>query len=267
MSVKIAFDDVTQVYANAHKDGGTRALEHFSLEIAERNFVCLLGPSGCGKSTVLNLAAGFERPNEGRVLIDGKTVTGPGRDRGMVFQEPLLLPWQSVIENVMLGPRLAGWPKVEALAQARHYLRLTGLERFEKHATYELSGGMRQRVALARAWIGEPPVLLMDEPFGALDAQTRLVMQELLLEIWEQTRTTVLFVTHDVDEALFLGDRVVVMSASPGRVLLDLPVDLPRPRTEEILTSPGFSAAKRHCLRLIGEESRRAFGHLEGDGI
>ncbi len=267
MTAKIALDAVTQIFPAKGKAAATRALEDFSLEIAEGSFVCLLGPSGCGKSTVLNLVAGFEKPSAGRVLIDGQSVQKPGPDRGVVFQEALLLPWRNVIENVMLGPHLAGWPKERALAQARRYLRLTGLERFERHAAYDLSGGMRQRVALARAWISEPPVLLMDEPFGALDAQTRLTMQELLIDIWEQTRTTVLFVTHDVDEALFLGDRVVVMSAAPGRVELDLAVGLPRPRSEEILTSPDFAEAKRHCLRLIRQEGRKSFGFQAGDGI
>jgi NitT/TauT family transport system ATP-binding protein len=264
---KLRLLDVTQVFQGNGPAGTVRALSHFSLGIEAESFVCLLGPSGCGKSTVLNLLAGFETPTEGSVLIDGKPVVGPGRDRGIVFQEPLLLPWRTVLENVRLGADLAGRPRKESSEKACHFLRLTGLEKFERHAPYQLSGGMRQRVALARALIGEPPVLLMDEPFGALDAQTRLSMQELLLEIWEQTRTTVLFVTHDIDEALFLGDRVVVLSASPGRVLLDLPVVFPRPRTEEVLTTPEFADAKRRCLRLIGQESRRALGLLEGDGI
>jgi NitT/TauT family transport system ATP-binding protein len=217
-----------------------------------------LGPSGCGKSTVLNLIAGFEKPSAGRVLVDGKSVTGPGADRGVVFQEPLLLPWRNVLDNVTLGSQLAGRLDAQALAKARHYLHLTGLDGFEQHATYELSGGMRQRVALARAWMVEPLVLLMDEPFGALDAQTRLSMQELLIDIWNEARTTVLFVTHDVEEALFLADRVLVMSARPGRIIEDLAVPFARPRDyESLIREPRFASLKQTILHTVRQEARR----------
>jgi NitT/TauT family transport system ATP-binding protein len=257
MSIKIAVDGVSHVFESRRKGGRTIALERVSLAIEEGSFVCLLGPSGCGKSTVLNLVAGFERPSEGKILVDGNPVTGPGPDRGVVFQEPLLLPWRNVLGNVTLGPQLAGRLNKQTLAQARHFLHLTGLDGFEDHATYELSGGMRQRVALARAWMGDPPVLLMDEPFGALDAQTRLSMQELLVSIWNEARTTVLFVTHDVEEALFLADRIVVMSARPGRIIEDLAIPFARPRDyEALIREPLFASLKQSILHRVREQGR-----------
>ncbi|MDR1049843.1 MAG: ABC transporter ATP-binding protein [Deltaproteobacteria bacterium] len=228
---------------------GTEAVQDFSASLAPGSLVCLLGPSGCGKSTILNILAGFERPTKGRVLVGGREVAGPGPDRGVVFQEPNLLPWRRVVENITLGPDLAGKSKAGTLAAARRYLELTGLEGFENHAPYELSGGMRQRVALARAWISEPPILVMDEPFGALDAQTRITMQELLVSIWEKTGSTILFVTHDVDEALFLADRILIISPRPGRLALDVPSPLPRPRTyESLVVDPVHARLKREIL-------------------
>jgi NitT/TauT family transport system ATP-binding protein len=258
MRPKISLENVAHSFESSRKGARTTALERFSLDIEEGRFVCLLGPSGCGKSTVLNLIAGFETPSEGHILVDGKPVTGPGADRGVVFQEPLLLPWRNVLGNVTFGSQLAGRLNGRALAQARRYLHLTGLDGFENHATYELSGGMRQRVALARAWMVEPPVLLMDEPFGALDAQTRLSMQELLIDIWSEARTTVLFVTHDVEEALFLADRVIVMSARPGRIIQDLTVPFDRPRAyEALIREPEFAALKQTILHTVRQEAQR----------
>jgi NitT/TauT family transport system ATP-binding protein len=227
--------------------------------VGDGEFVCLLGPSGCGKSTVLNLVAGFEDPDSGSLQQDGRPIIGPSPERGMVFQQPTLFPWLTVLENVTFGPRMAGKPASEYRPQAERYLRLVGLQGFEHHAIWQLSGGMRQRVALARAWLSNPEVLLMDEPFGALDAQTRLMMQELLISLWQQTGTTILFVTHDVDEALLLADRVLVMSARPGIVREELRVPFARPRSiENLVTDTEYASLKRRILHTVREEAERA---------
>ena len=233
------------------------AVEATTLDIQPGEFVCLLGPSGCGKSSLLNAVAGHIQPSAGEVRVDGQLVRGPAADRGMVFQQHSLLPWMTVWQNVALGPRLAGEAEPESIATT--FLDIVGLSKFANRYPAELSGGMQQRVGIARALANYPRVLLMDEPFGALDAQTRLVMQENLLQIWKQFKTTVLFVTHDVDEAIFLGDRVLVMSAAPGRVIADIPVSLTRPRLPETGTEPEFVSIKRQCLALIRQESQRAF--------
>ena len=243
------------------------AVADFDLATAPGEFVCLLGPSGCGKSTVLNAVAGFVRPTKGRILVDGVEVVAPGADRGMVFQQYSLFPWKTVLENVAFGPRMTGNSRTAAYRKAREYIDLMGLTKFADAFPATLSGGMQQRVGIARALVNRPSVLLMDEPFGSLDAQTRISMQEVLLRIWSEAESTVLFVTHDVDEALFLADRVVVLSASPARVLLDLRVNLPRPRPEHVYALPAFAEAKRECLHLIRQESRRAFENTNGDGI
>lgn len=247
-------------------DGHT-AVEGFDLMTAAGEFVCLLGPSGCGKSTVLNAVAGFVRPAKGRILVDGAVVTAPSPDRGMVFQQYSLFPWKTVLENVAFGPRMTGSSRAAAHRKARDYIELIGLTRFAGAFPATLSGGMQQRVGIARALVNRPSVLLMDEPFGALDAQTRISMQEVLLSVWSEAASTVLFVTHDVDEALFLADRVLVLSAAPARILLDFRVNLPRPRPEDVYTLPAFAEAKRECLHLIRQESRRAFENTNGDGI
>ena len=235
------------------------ALSRVSLSIARGEFICLLGPSGCGKTTILNLIAGFDSPSGGSVLVDGVPVQGPSPQRGVVFQKPMLFPWLSVLDNVTFGPRMAGVAPEVYLPQAEGYLRRMGLKGFERHAPWQLSGGMQQRVALARAWIQNPGILLMDEPFGALDAQTRMMMQELLSGIWAATRTTILFVTHDVDEALFIADRILVMSARPGRIIEDLAVPTPRPRDiESMATDPQVGALRRHILHCVREEARQA---------
>ena len=233
------------------------AVAETSLDIAPGEFVCLLGPSGCGKSTLLNCVAGYVAPSRGTVTVDGSAVTKPGPDRGMVFQQYSLFPWKTVLDNVAFGPRVAG--KTDGEAIARTFLDMVGLSHFAKRYPGELSGGMQQRVGIARALANYPSVLLMDEPFGALDAQTRVMMQENLLRIWGEFSITVMFVTHDIDEALFLADRVLVMSASPGQIIADLAVPLARPRQPEIAIEDEFIRLKRQCLDKIRAESLRAF--------
>lgn len=240
------------------------AVDHISLDIHPGQFVCLIGPSGCGKSTVLNTIAGFVQPTDGTVEVDGQIVQKPGGDRGMVFQNPSLFPWKTVLGNVAHGPRMAGKSKVQAHRLAKEFLEMVGLANFANSYPATLSGGMQQRVAIARALVNYPHVLLMDEPFGALDAQMRILMQENLLKLWEAFKATVVFVTHDIDEAVFLGDRVVIMGANPGRVLADLPVVLPRPRTPELMLEPVFVELKRRCFDLIRRESLLVFERQSG---
>lgn len=235
------------------------AVRNADLRIDPGEFVCLLGPSGCGKSTLLNCVAGFVPTTHGRVTLDGEPIKGPGPERGMVFQQHSLFPWKSVKENVAFGPRMSGAGRTDAERTARTFLNLVGLSAYERSFPSTLSGGMQQRVGIARALANYPSVLLMDEPFGALDAQTRVMMQENLLDIWSEFGTTVLFVTHDIDEAIFLSDRIVVMSASPGRLIADIKVALPRPRGQELLTTPAFTDIKRRCMDLIRIETTRAF--------
>ena len=227
------------------------ALDCIDVTIREGEFVAILGPSGCGKSTLLNLIAGFEAPSAGDLRVFGQTVQAPGPQRAVVFQEPALFPWLSVWENVVFGPKLAGRPASEYADAANEFIASVGLSGFEKHLPDQLSGGMKQRVGIARALLMRPQVLLMDEPFGALDAQTRLQMQELLLKLWDRYRKTVLFITHDIDEAILLADTVYVMSARPGRMQARLPVNLPRPRTLDLLTGQGFNTLKREIFGLI----------------
>jgi len=234
------------------------AVEQTSLEVKPGEFVCLLGPSGCGKSTLLNSVAGYVQPSEGTVTVDGVKIEKPGPDRGMVFQQYSLFPWMTVRQNIGFGPRVSGQGST-ADATADTFLGLIGLSKFANRYPGELSGGMQQRVGIARALANYPSVLLMDEPFGALDAQTRIVMQESLLQIWSEFGITVMFVTHDVDEALFLADRVLIMSASPGRIIADLTVTIPRPRKLDIATDAEFIQLKRLCLEKIRAESIKAF--------
>ena len=234
-------------------DGAGRfeALHDVSLNIAPGEFVCLLGPSGCGKSTLLGALAGHLVPARGTVRVDGDVVDGPHPDRGLVFQQHTLFPWQRVIDNVAFGLKMKGIARAQRQAQAHELLASVGLAGFESRYPSQLSGGMQQRVEIARVLINRPRVLLMDEPFGALDALTRARMQQLLLEVWSRIRTTVVFVTHDIDEALFLADRILVMSARPGRIIEDRTLDFARPRDAELVTSPEFTALKRHCLQLL----------------
>ncbi|MGF1622195.1 MAG: ABC transporter ATP-binding protein [Rhodomicrobiaceae bacterium] len=233
------------------------AVAETSIDVAPGEFVCLLGPSGCGKSTLLNSVAGYVTPTCGRVLVDGKPVSEPGPDRGMVFQQYSLFPWKTVRENVAFGPNILGLDEPESTANTM--IAMVGLTKFANRYPAELSGGMQQRVGIARALATYPNVLLMDEPFGALDSQTRHMMQESLLEIWSDFGITVLFVTHDIDEAVFLGDRVLVMSASPGQIIADIPVDLPRPRSFEVMSDDAFLRLRRQCQEQIREESLKAF--------
>ncbi|PVB62572.1 ABC transporter ATP-binding protein [Labrenzia sp. 011] len=235
------------------------AVTRTSLDIKPGEFVCILGPSGCGKSTLLNSIAGYVSPTHGNVSVDDRKVVGPGPDRGMVFQQYSLFPWKTIRDNIAFGPKVAGRSTVECGSIANTFLEMVGLTKFANKYPAELSGGMQQRVGIARALANYPSVLLMDEPFGALDAQTRLVMQENLLNIWADFGITVVFVTHDVDEAIFLADRVLIMSASPGSVIADLEVPLPRPRDPAMAISEDFLELKKLCLERIRAESTRAF--------
>ncbi|MDC0116220.1 ABC transporter ATP-binding protein [Octadecabacter sp.] len=253
----IRIKDVSITFGSG--DSAHRAVETTSIDIKAGEFVCILGPSGCGKSTLMNAVAGYVTPTTGEVTVDDIKVDKPGPDRGMVFQQYSLLPWKTVYQNVAFGPKMAGHSRTEAGSIANTFLGLVGLKKFGNRYPAELSGGMQQRVGIARALANYPSVLLMDEPFGALDAQTRLMMQESLLEIWRKFGTTVVFVTHDVDEAVFLSDRVLIMSAAPGHIIEDLKVDLPRPRSTDMVSMPEYMAARRFCLDTIKQESRKAF--------
>ena len=226
-------------------------LKDIDLDIDESEFVCLIGPSGCGKTTLLRIIAGLEEATKGTVYLDGMPIGGPGPERGMVFQEYSLFPWRTVIDNIAFSLELKGVPLAERLAQGRQYLKMVGLERFDSRYPHELSGGMKQRVAIARALVNHPRALLMDEPFGALDAQTRNTMQSELLRIWQEERQAVIFVTHSVDEAIYLADRIVIMSARPGRIKEIINIDLERPRSR---TSPEVNAIRDRILSDLRSE-------------
>ncbi len=237
------------------------ALEGINFAVEQGEIYALLGPSGCGKSTILEIVAGFERPTRGTVLFDGARITGPEPERAMVFQQPNLFPWLTVIDNVMFGPRVQGQSDMRAAAKrAGHLLEICGLGGFEKRYPYQLSGGMRQRVAIVRVLMNNPRVLLMDEPFGALDALTRLTMQELLLAIWGELKPTIIFVTHDVDEALFLADRVGVMSRRPGRMKREVRVEIGRPRDVDVMITPKFTALKSMLIHELRNEAQATDG-------
>jgi NitT/TauT family transport system ATP-binding protein len=252
---KLLIENVSRVFPGVGGGAPVRALEPTNLSVAENDFITILGPSGCGKSTLLRIVAGLDRPTEGRVLLDGSAVSGPGADRGMVFQSYTLFPWLTVAENIAYGLREKGMPVPARRAVVLEYVAKIGLEGFENHYPKQLSGGMQQRTAIARSLANDPAILLLDEPFGALDNQTRSLMQELLLGIWERERKTVLFVTHDIEEAIFLASRVVVMSARPGRIKADLAVDLPHPRHYTMKTSPEFSSLKARLTEEIRVEA------------
>jgi len=239
---------------------GTEAVSRVSLDVAPGDFVTVIGPSGCGKSTLLNIVAGFLRPTEGEALLDGAAINGPGADRGVVFQQYSLFPWMTVRKNVEFGLKMQGINANAREPAARSLLGMAGLLAFENHYPDQLSGGMKQRVGIVRALATSPQVLLMDEPFGALDSQTRAVMQEILTNMWQQLRLSVLFITHDIEEAIFLSEKVYVMTARPGRIKAEIPIPLPRPRTPEMMASPTFHALVRQLKGLIREESLAAMG-------
>ena len=242
----------------ASATGSTLALQATDLDVAENDFITILGPSGCGKSTLLRIVAGLDHQTAGEVTLEGQRIDGPGADRGMVFQSYTLFPWLTVRDNVCFGLVERGLPRAQQLEIADAFLHKVGLNGFEHHYPKQLSGGMQQRVAIARALANGPRMLLMDEPFGALDHQTRELMQELLLGIWEAEKKTVLFVTHDIDEAVFMGSRVVVMSARPGRIKLDCRVDIPHPRHYSVKTTPAFMALKAELTEQVRVEVRAA---------
>jgi len=232
--------------------GGLTVLEDVSFRVNDGEFVCLIGPSGCGKTTLLRIVAGLERPTDGEVLLDGQPVTGPGADRGFVFQDFALFPWRTVRQNVEFGLELRGMDREERRSRAREYIETVHLSGFEDYYPHQLSGGMKQRVGIARALVNQPKVLLMDEPFGSLDAQTRNFMQQELLEVWTRGfQETVVFVTHSMDEAVFLADRILLFSARPGRVVEDRPVRVSRPRSR---TDPTLVKVREHLLASLVRE-------------
>ena len=246
---KLKIENVYKEYDTSK--GKMVALNGANLDIAENEFICVVGPSGCGKSTLLNIIAGLLEPTSGTVYLDGKPIEGTGMERGVVFQQYALFPWRTVLKNVMFGPEMKKMPKNQAEEIARKYIKAVGLEGFENSYPKELSGGMKQRVAIARAYAANPEVLLMDEPFGALDAQTRVQLQTELLNTWEKEKKTCFFITHDVDEAIILAQRVVIMSARPGRIVN---IDIPYPRTQETKSDPRFLELKAEIWNEVYKE-------------
>ena len=250
--VKIQIKKLWKVFGSSKSSSGdTAVLEDINFEIREGEILCLLGPSGCGKTTVLNIIAGFLKPTRGEVLVNGVRVDKPGPDRGVIFQEHGLFPWRTALQNVLFGPDMMGRGREESLSLADQYIDLIGLRGFQHHYPHELSGGMQQRVSIARILINRPEILLMDEPFGKLDAQTRATMQILLLDVWGKVHPTILFITHDIDEAIFLGDRIIVMSCHPGRIVKEIEVALSRPRDFDVMTAPEYMEIKRTILNLL----------------
>jgi len=249
---RLVIENVGQSF---EKDKGetTDALKDVNFEVKDGEFVCIIGPSGCGKTTLLRIVAGLDRADSGRILLDGETITSPDPRRGMVFQEYSLFPWRTVMDNVTFGLDMSGMDRKESRKIAEEYLRLVGLEQFRNSYPYELSGGMRQRIAIVRALANDPAVLLMDEPFGSLDAQTRNKLQQELLQIWESKKITILFVTHSVDEAVYLSDRIAVMTSRPGRIKEMIDVDLPRPRDR---TSTSANKLRNNLLNMLAEENK-----------
>lgn len=251
-AVKVKIENVVKKYST--RKGEMIALNGVSLDIKENEFICVVGPSGCGKSTLLNIIAGLHEPTSGRVLVDGKPVEGPGPERGVVFQQYALFPWLTVLKNVEFGLKLKGVTGEQATAEAMKYLKMVQLEQFANSYPKELSGGMKQRVAIARAYAVNPEVLLMDEPFGALDAQTRTQLQSELLETWQTEKKTCFFITHDVDEAIILAQKVIIMSARPGRIKEIVDINISYPRTQETKMSPEFLELKNYIWSQVYQE-------------
>jgi NitT/TauT family transport system ATP-binding protein len=255
----ITVREVTKTFPGRDNAPELRALDNVSLDIAPGEFVALVGPSGCGKSTLLDLVAGLTKPTSGELLLGGTAITGPGLDRGVVFQQYALFPWRTAQSNIEFGLEIKGIGRRKRAERAREVLELVGLTQFAKHYPHELSGGMRQRVAIARSLAYEPEVLLMDEPYAALDAQTREALQSDLRDIWERTGTTILFITHGIDEAVFLGQRVAVMTSQPGRIKTIIPIELNNRDVDDLRSTPEFVAYRRRIWGLLHDEVRKAF--------
>jgi len=255
-AIKLHIHNVSKTYCSDGHE--VAAIEEIDLKIKNKEFATILGPSGCGKSTLLRIVAGLVKPTRGAVKLDGKVIGGPGQDRGMVFQSYTLFPWLTVKKNIQFGPEIAGMPKTRQEEVGQEFVEKVGLKGFEQTYPRGLSGGMKQRVAIARALANHPAILLLDEPFGALDAQTRALMQELLTRVWEDLHQTILFVTHDVEEAIFLSDRVFVMTARPGRIKAEMDIPLERPRNYELKSTEAFVNLKKQALVLIREEAIKA---------
>ncbi len=259
--ILISCRGLRKVFRDIAERAETEALRDLTLDVQEGEFLTVLGTSGCGKSTLLNIIAGFEEPTAGEITLHGQPIRRPGPDRGVVFQEYTLFPWLSVLDNVCYGLREKGMPRERQVERARTFLRAVGLEEFERRYPHELSGGMKQRVSLIRVLANDPEILLMDEPFAALDAQTRKDLQEELVALWQETRKTIFFITHNVEEAIYLGDRVVVMTARPGRIKTILDVPLARPRDE---TAQDFNLLRRDATRLVQEELKGRKASMPG---
>ena len=251
-NLKVRIDNVSKVYEG--RNGRMEALHEVSLDIMENEFICVVGPSGCGKSTLLNIIAGLQPPTSGKAYCNGKEITGTGTERGVVFQQYALFPWLTVKKNVIFALNMRGIKGKEAEEKAMDYLKMVDLDKFADHFPKELSGGMKQRVAIARAYAADPEVLLMDEPFGALDAQTRTQLQTELLQTWEKERKTCFFITHDTDEAILLAQKVIIMSARPGRIKEIVPINIPYPRTQETKMLPEFIELRNHIWGQVYQE-------------
>jgi NitT/TauT family transport system ATP-binding protein len=261
----LLFNEIYKTFVSGSNQ--VNALQNINMKVQPCEFAVIVGPSGCGKTTLLQIAAGLEHSSRGEVRLSDKLITGPGPERGMVFQAYTLFPWLTVEDNVAFGPRQSKMNSTEINARVDHYLEVTGLSKFRKLFPRALSGGMKQRVAIARALANDPEVLLMDEPFGALDAQTRVVMQELLLKVWEAAHKTVLFITHDIDEAIFLADTIHVMSRQPGTIKKTIKVNLPRPREHSLMVTSEFICLKKQIVELIWEESKQAAEVVKVDNL
>ena len=255
--IKLQATGLRHEYYQPRTGGRLLALDNIDLHVDDGEFVSIVGPSGCGKTTFINLCDGLLKPTAGRIDIDGKQITGPGTDRGMVFQDSCLMPWRTVIKNVIFGLECQGLDNAEGQERARKFIKLVGLQGFEDHYPHELSGGMQQRCNLARALTVDPKILIMDEPFAALDAQTREIMQKELLRIWSEARKTVLFITHQINEAIYLADRVIVFGARPGRVKQTIKIDLPRPRDLSLKRDPRFLELENQVWEQIEEEVKK----------